>query len=82
VSAPAEAERIARAALTWVAEPGDPIMGALLRICSPAEIVAADAARAAAFLRAAEPALKVESYFVDFEGVWVLRSELKDRAAR
>jgi DNA processing protein len=41
MSAPAEAERIARAALTWVAEPGDPAMGALLRNCSPAEIVAA-----------------------------------------
>jgi len=41
VSAPAEAERVARAALTWVAEPGDPAMGALLRICSPAEILAA-----------------------------------------
>ena len=41
MSAPAEAERIARAALTWVAEPGDPAMGALLRFCSPAEIVAA-----------------------------------------
>jgi DNA processing protein len=41
VSAPAEAERIARAALTWVAEPGDPAMGALLHVCSPTEIVAA-----------------------------------------
>ena len=41
MSAPAEAERVARAALTWVAEPGDPAMGALLRRCSPAEIVAA-----------------------------------------
>jgi DNA processing protein len=41
VTAPAKAERIARAALTWVAEPGDPVMGALLRICPPAEIVAA-----------------------------------------
>jgi DNA processing protein len=41
VTAPAEAERIARAALTWVAEPGDPEMGALLRICSPPEIVTA-----------------------------------------
>ena len=41
MNAPAEAERIARAALTWVAEPGDPAMGALLRICSPVEIVAA-----------------------------------------
>ena len=41
MSAPAEAERAARAALTWVAEPGDAAMGALLRICAPAEIVAA-----------------------------------------
>ncbi len=41
MSTPANAERIARAALTWVAEPGDPVMGALLRICSPPEIVAA-----------------------------------------
>ncbi len=41
MSAEAEAERAARAALTWVAEPGDPVMGALLRYCSPAEIVAA-----------------------------------------
>jgi DNA processing protein len=41
MSAPVEPERVARAALTWVAEPGDPAMGALLRICSPAEIVAA-----------------------------------------
>jgi DNA processing protein len=38
---PAEAERAARAALTFVAEPGDEVMGALLRTCSPAEIVAA-----------------------------------------
>jgi len=37
----AEAERTARAALTWVAEPGDQAMGALLRACDPAEIVAA-----------------------------------------
>ena len=41
MSVPAEAERVARAALTWVAEPGDPAMGALLRICCPAEILAA-----------------------------------------
>jgi DNA processing protein len=41
MSAGAEAERAARAALTWVAEPGDQAMGALLRVCSPAEIVAA-----------------------------------------
>jgi hypothetical protein len=30
-------------------------------------------------LRAAIPGLDVESYFVDFEGVWVLRSELNTR---
>ena len=41
MSAEAKAERAARAALTWVAEPGDPVMGALLRCCSPGEIVAA-----------------------------------------
>ena len=41
MSVPAQAERYARAALTWAAEPGDPVMGALLRICAPAEIVAA-----------------------------------------
>jgi hypothetical protein len=38
---PASAERLARAALTYIAEPGDPAMGALLRNCGPAEIVAA-----------------------------------------
>ena len=36
MSTPAEAERVARAALTWVAEPGDQAMGALLRVCDPA----------------------------------------------
>jgi len=34
-------ERLARAALTCVAEPGDPVMGGLLRACTAAEIVAA-----------------------------------------
>jgi DNA processing protein len=34
-------ERLARAALTYVAEPGDPVMGALLGMCTPAEIVTA-----------------------------------------
>src|SRR5215471_19082409 len=34
-------ERLARAALTYVAEPGDPVMGALLRTCTAAEIVTA-----------------------------------------
>ena len=33
-------ERLARAALSFLAEPGDPGLGALLRSCSPAEIVA------------------------------------------
>jgi DNA processing protein len=41
VSAPAGAERAARAALTWIAEPGDQAMGALLRVCDPAEVVTA-----------------------------------------
>jgi len=41
MSAPAEAERVARAALTWVAEPGDQAMGALLRDRAPAEVMAA-----------------------------------------
>jgi DNA processing protein len=36
-----DAERLARAALTCLAEPGDPVMGALLRRCAAAEIVAA-----------------------------------------
>ena len=35
-----EADRLARAALTCIAEPGDPQLGALLRICPPARIVA------------------------------------------
>src|SRR5262245_2893739 len=34
-------ERLARATLTCVAEPGDPVMGGLLRTCAPAEIVTA-----------------------------------------
>jgi DNA processing protein len=41
VSEDTEAERLARAVLTAVAEPGDPVMGALLHICGPAAIVAA-----------------------------------------
>jgi len=41
VTGPAEAERLARAALCCLAEPGDEVMGALLRTCSPAEIVTA-----------------------------------------
>ena len=34
-------DRLARAALTWLAEPADPQLSALLRTCSPASIVAA-----------------------------------------
>ncbi len=41
MSAVTGAERLARATLTYAAEPGDPVMGALLRACAPAEIVAA-----------------------------------------
>jgi DNA processing protein len=34
-------QRLARAALTYLAEPGDPALGALLGICEPAEVLAA-----------------------------------------
>jgi DNA processing protein len=34
-------QSLARAALTYLAEPGDPALGALLEICDPAEILAA-----------------------------------------
>jgi DNA processing protein len=33
--------RLARAALTYLAEPGDPALGALLTVCDPAEVLAA-----------------------------------------
>lgn len=36
----------------------------------PAAVVAADACRAAAFLRSREPSLMVESYFADFDGIY------------
>ena len=35
------ADRQARAALTYLAEPGDPALGALLEVCEPAEVLAA-----------------------------------------
>ena len=38
---PPDRERFARAALSFVAEPGDLVLGALLRACSPAEAFAA-----------------------------------------
>jgi DNA processing protein len=34
-------EALARAALTYLAEPGDPALGAMLEICEPAEVLAA-----------------------------------------
>jgi DNA processing protein len=34
-------QALARAALTYLAEPGDPALGALLQICEPAEVLAA-----------------------------------------
>src|SRR5712691_6984506 len=34
-------EKLARAALTYLAEPADPALGALLAICEPAEVLAA-----------------------------------------
>src|SRR5580658_8593656 len=38
---PHDEQRLARAALTYLAEPGDPALGALLGICEPAEVLAA-----------------------------------------
>jgi DNA processing protein len=38
---PSDEEKLARAALTYLAEPGDPALGALLAICSAAEVLAA-----------------------------------------
>ena len=34
-------QHLARAALTYLAEPGDPALGALLEVCDPAEVLAA-----------------------------------------
>jgi DNA processing protein len=39
--APSSEVRLARAALTYLAEPGDPALGALLAVCDPAEVLAA-----------------------------------------
>lgn len=39
--APSSEARLARAALTYLAEPGDPALGALLAVCDPAEVLAA-----------------------------------------
>ncbi len=41
MSAAADRQRFARIALSFVAEPGDPVLGALLRACGPAEAFAA-----------------------------------------
>src|SRR6516225_5428027 len=35
------AQALARASLTYLAEPGDPALGALLEICEPPEVLAA-----------------------------------------
>jgi DNA processing protein len=40
-SEPPSEVRLARAALTYLAEPGDPALGALLAVCDPAEVLAA-----------------------------------------
>jgi DNA processing protein len=40
-SEPPSETRLARAALTYLAEPGDPALGALLAVCDPAEVLAA-----------------------------------------
>ena len=39
--AAADRQRIARAVLTYLAEPGDPVLIALLNVSQPADIVAA-----------------------------------------
>lgn len=39
----------------------------------PPEVVAADLLQAALFLRAAEPAIPVETYFADFDGIYEIR---------
>ena len=41
LTGPPGEQQLARAALTYLAEPGDPALGALLEICEPAEILAA-----------------------------------------
>ena len=41
MTAPRDEERFARTALSCVTDPGDPVLGALLRACSPAEVLAA-----------------------------------------
>jgi DNA processing protein len=40
VPAPSDQERLTRAALTYLAEPGDSVLGALLAVCEPAEVLA------------------------------------------
>jgi DNA processing protein len=43
-TAPLDEQKLARAALTYLAEPGDPALGALLAICDPAEVLAGNKA--------------------------------------
>ncbi len=42
--APLDQDRVARAVLTYLAEPGDPVLAALLQVSTPADLVAAVAA--------------------------------------
>jgi len=41
VTGPGDEERFARTALSCVTDPGDPVLGALLRACGPQEVLAA-----------------------------------------
>ena len=41
MTGPRDEERFARTALSCVADPGDPVLGVLLRACSPAQVLAA-----------------------------------------
>jgi len=45
VIAALDQDRVARAVLTYLAEPGDPVLAALLQVSTPADLVAAVAAR-------------------------------------
>ncbi len=55
MTVPGNDERFARIALSCVTDPGDPVLGALLRACSPAEVLAAICAGQAPESVAAEP---------------------------
>ena len=70
-----EEQRLARAALTYLAEPGDPVLGALLEICEPAEVLAAikaDQVPAPAYRHIA-PAAARRAVLAQALGRWRLR---------